>query len=337
MVSLWITIQGAVTTPGIDSSVGRASPKRGSGGLLIASTAILLALAAVAHASVSSISPASGETMPGGTATATIRVDSGILTTCLTATSSNPATVIVTLDGLATVCGTGTWSSNMEVTVSSLATPGSYTVTVSEVDLLGSLLQSHIWPLNVVAPATTTTLLPDPTITLLPASTTTTTIAAATTTPTVATTLTPTTTSAPNTVPEEPADDQSAGGSSGPTTSSTRPEPAASGEGGAVAAGRPSEVRDREPFSEIAVSSGLIDLVDRALPPVFAQAVASPLVILEVLLRALGRTTAGLVVPLALTVALALGLARRLRRDAEGLPDLDDRLEIPVEGNGEES
>ena len=104
-----------------------------------------------------------------------------------------------------------------------------------------------------------------------------------------------------------------------------------------MAAAQPSRIGESEPFSEISVTSGLIDLADRALPPVFAQAVFSPLVILEVLLRALGRTTAGLIVPLAMTVILGIGLARRLRHDAEVLPDLDDRVEIPVEDTGDES
>ncbi len=67
----------------------------------------------------------------------------------------------------------------------------------------------------------------------------------------------------------------------------------------------------------------------------FAQAVLSPIVLLEVLLRALGRTTAGLLVPLALTAALGLGLALRLRRDAEEVPELDDWVEIPGDRDAE--
>jgi hypothetical protein len=309
----------------------------------------MLGLATVALAAVSSITPASGETEPGGTASATVTVDSGILITCLAATSNNP-TILVTFDDLPT-CGTGIWFSQMEVSVSTLTAPGIYTVTVQELDLLGTGLNTYVWPLTVTAPATTTTLLPDltlPTITLFPTTTTTTTTtvgstgttAAGATSPAPTTSQPPRTTLAPTTAPPgDSSDGRLLGAGTSPTSSSTRPGGTgfSGDEEGTVAAAQPSRIGESEPFSEISVTSGLIDLADRALPPVFAQAVFSPLVILEVLLRALGRTTAGLIVPLAMTVILGIGLARRLRHDAEVLPDLDDRVEIPVEDTGDES
>lgn len=296
----------------------------------------MVGLAAVAYATVSAINPASGETAPGGSATAIVTVDSGISITCLTANSNGA--FLVTFDGLPSICRTGTWFATMEVTVPALTTPGLYTITVQEVDPFGAALASHPWPLMVSAPATTTTLFPDPTITLLP-PTSTTTLSTTTTALVGTSTPSPTSLPAPGSEPvgNEPNGESAAGGSgSASTTSSTLPAAPDSLGGQAAASEQANAIRQSEPFSEIRVSSGLIDLVDRALPPVFAQAMLSPFVIVEVLIRALGRTTAGLVVPLAMTVALGIGLARRLRHDAEQVPDLNDRVEIPVEETGED-
>lgn len=170
--------------------VSRAPRQRGLGAVLITGlVAALLGLTVVAHATVSSIDPPSGETTPGGTASATVTVDSGILTTCLTATSDDTLNITVSFDGLLTVCGTGTWSSTMEVTVSTSIAPGVYTVTVQEIDLLGSVLESHPWSLTVTAPDTTTTTT---TTTTTSSTTTTTTTSSTTTTTTVAETTTTT-------------------------------------------------------------------------------------------------------------------------------------------------
>ena len=306
--------------------------------------AALAGLALVAHAAISSIQPASGETTPGGSVLATVTVDSGILSpTCLTA-PDDPANFVVTFDGLPSICGTGTWFSTMEVSVSSLTAPDEYTIMVQEIDLLGSLLESHPWPLTVTAPATTTTLLPDPTlptITLFPTTTTTTLRASTTTTTTLAPGGSITDDPDPSPVVTSTTTIATGSGATGQETGTTSPTglPGSTASSGpddesALAASRPRELGENEPFSEIAISSGLIEVADRALPPVFAQAVLSPIILLEVLLRALGRTTAGLIIPLALTAALGLGLTRRLRRDAENLPELDDLVEIPGDEGG---
>jgi hypothetical protein len=77
----------------------------------------------------------------------------------------------------------------------------------------------------------------------------------------------------------------------------------------------PDEVVDvaESTFSEVAVSSGLIEAASRTVPTVVAEAVFSPFVLLEVLFRALGRTMTGLVIPLMLTLLVGLLLAWRLR------------------------
>ena len=303
--------------------------------------AALAGLAAVAHAAISAIQPTSGETSPGGTVSATVTVDSGILSpTCLTA-PDDLANFVVTFDDLPSICGTGTWFSTMEVSVSSLTAPGKYIIMVQEIDPLGSLLESHPWPLTVTAPATTTTLLPDPTlptVTLVPTTTTTTTTTTITTRTTTTLAIGGSNTDDSDSSPVATSTTTVAAGSgttareTGMTSPGVSPGSTASSgpdDESALAASRPREVGENEPFSEIAISSGLIEVAHRALPPVFAQAVLSPIILLEVLLRALGRTTAGLIIPLALTAALGLGLARRLRRDAEDLPELDDLVEIP--------
>jgi hypothetical protein len=246
---------------------------------------------------------------------------------------------VITFDDLTTTCGTGTWFSTMEVTIPALTPPGTYTVTISEVSLGGPLLGSYPWPLVVAAPTPTTTLLPDPTlptVTLLPPSTTTTTDAVTTTTISATSTSAPSslTTAAParattttgrvvSTSSTTEADESGALlSSTGNDTTSTDPSLP-------TAAGEPNRIGEGAPFSEVAVTSGLIEVADRALPPVFAQAVLSPLVILEVLLRALARTTGGLLIPLGMTILAGFALARRLRRDAQELPELNDLVEIP--------
>jgi len=234
----------------------------------------------------------------------------------------------MTFDGFTTKCDAGTWFATMEVTIPALTPPGTYTVTVSEVSLGGS--GSYPWPLVVAAP-TTTTLLPDPlpTITLLPPSTTTTTDAV-TTTSSSSTTAAPARTT--TTTDRGVSTSTTEADKSGAPLSSTGNDTPSSDPSLPTAAGEPNRIGDEAPFSEIAVTSGLIEVADHALPPVFAQAVLSPLVILEVLLRALARTTGGLLIPLGVTILAGFALARRLRRDAEGLPELDDLVEIPEDG-----
>ena len=238
---------------------------------------------------------------------------------------------MITFDGLITTCDTGTWFATMEVTIPALTPPGTYTVTISEVSLGGS--GSYPWPLVVAAPTTTTTLLPDltlPTVTLLPPSTTTTTAAVTTTTTSASslTTAVPAQTTSSTGRVVSTSSTTEADESGGPLTS-TGNDTNSTDLSLPTAAGGPNSNGEEAPFSEIAVTSGLIEVADRALPPVFAQAVLSPFVILEVLLRALARTTGGLLIPLGVTILAGFALAGRLRRDAEELPELDDLVEIP--------
>ncbi|MBW3667296.1 MAG: hypothetical protein KY394_06850 [Actinobacteria bacterium] len=302
--------------------------------------AAILALAVVAHAEISSIQPATGEGEPGQTVSALVTVSTAELTSCLTATSEIP--LVITFDGLTTTCGTGTWFATMEVTIPALTAPGTYAVSVREVTLEGSLLGSTLWPLVVTAQdTTTTTLVPD--LTLL-SSTTTTSASSTTTTSTTATTTTTASTGAPSTEPSPTTSavaptttgGEATAGSSASTAHPPADNPTTIADPAApIAAGEQSRIAEEAPFSEIAVSSGLIEVADRALPPVFAKAVLSPFVIIEVLLRALARTTGSLLIPLGVTILAGFGLARRLRRDAEELPELDDFVEIPDDEEGD--
>lgn len=290
----------------------------------------------VAHAEISSIQPATGEGQPGQTVSALVTVSTVGLTSCLHATSDIP--LVITFDGLATTCGTGTWFATMEVTIPALTAPGTYAVSVRESTLEGSLLGSTPWPLVVTAQDTTTsTLVPDLTTLLSSTTTSTSSTTTSTTSTTIASNGAPTTEPSPTTSAVAPSTTGGEATAGSPVSTAHPPadntttiaDPAAP-----IAAGEPSSAAEEAPFSEIAVSSGLIEVVDRALPPVFANAVLSPFVILEVLLRALGRTTGSLLIPLGVTILAGFGLARRLRRDAEELPELDDFIEIPDEEGG---
>jgi hypothetical protein len=84
-----------------------------------------------------------------------------------------------------------------------------------------------------------------------------------------------------------------------------------------VGAGNSSDPPAR--FSEIAVSSGLIDVASMVLPPLFVKAVLSPFVIAEVLIRSMWGTALSLLLPLLATLLVGLVLWWRLRVDVTDL------------------
>ncbi len=329
-----------------------------SRGRLVAAAAVLFLVvlfAVAANAEITKVDPASGEVEQGGSVTADVTVSvSGVLSaTCLVATSDAPLEITVTFDELL-ACG-GSRIVGMTVEVAETIEPGDYVVTIEEVDLGDSLLNTYDWPLTVTSAPTTssTTTTSSPTTTSSTSTTTTTTSPSGTTSTTDATSTT-TTTSAPTT--QSPTDttsptttttSTSSGDSSSTTTAgaaSTTTESSTSSTGSETGTvgpargtagddGTGSTTDEESTFSEIALSSGLLEVASRALPPVFAEAVISPLVIIEVLLRSLARTLWSLLLPLGMTTLLGFGMIWRLRVDPESLED----HQMDSDGDGETS
>lgn len=263
--------------------------------------------------------------------TADVTVSAPLLATCLTAVSDDLVNIAVTFDGLATSCGNSR-AVVMEVSVAGAVEPGEYTITIEEVDLGGSLVNTYQWPLTVLSAGTTTTTTSTTSSTTTTTSSTTTTTATDSTT-TSSTTTTSTVASSTSSTSRSTGDTPTDGdGEAGATSTSSLPgspddstTTATKGSELATGPGRSGALdatgADVDSFSDIAFSSGLVEVVGRALPPVFAEGIVSPLVIFEVLVRSLGRTVWGLLLPVGVTTLLGFGLMWRLRVDPDSLDD----------------
>lgn len=318
-----------------------------------------MTLALAAYAAVTGVTPSSGTAQPGQTITATVTFQSTLADLCPQALNL-PTNMTVTFEP---GCGPGglfppPWQSQMQVVVGPNTTPGDYTINITDLDPLGGLIFQ--WPLTVTAPPATTTSTTSTTSTTTistttPSVTTSTTAAVTTTSPAGVAVVTtrPPTAGAPGNgggpVGNGSGTDGSGKGGSGGSGPAgavgigiAPDDPTGPGTGGGTGAGDPQVTADAGTeanngddadagFSEVAVSSGLIDLVSRAVPGLVAEVVLSPLVVAEILFRALGSTVAGLLFPLAVTLLLGLWLFWALRsRDDEWEtdPSLGEALEL---------
>lgn len=312
---------------------------------LVALVGLVMPLALAAYAAMTA-SPSSGTAEPGETTTATINVEPTIVSVCLVGTSSDPINITVAFNP---TCGGGpfsSWGSEMTITVGDQTAPGDYTITITSLDL-GSLI--YQWPLTVTGPSTTTTTVSTTTTTTVPTTSTTspattTTVAVATTTtsvnspPTTSTVTPPTTTDHVASIttttikqalvaPAGPSDP----GLGGDSEVGSPASPTRSGDTSDVAAPDESESQ----FSEVALSSGLIERLSGAVPTFVASAVTSPFVVAEVLLRALGRTVTGLLIPVVLMLLFGWLLFWRLRPDDEDLDaDVFGDASLDLPGGG---
>jgi len=308
----------------------------------------------LAGASVGAITPSGGEVSPGGSTTASFTVTAGFLgLNCLLGAvgpAANPnlpaAGISVTFDGAGLLddCG-GTRNVTMTVTAGANAAPGAYVVTIRETKLAdGNLIGTYQWPLTVLAPPTATTTttttigITIPTITL-PTSTstsTTTTTPGTSTLPTLpgpglvpppapdgATTTvgpgrappTTTTTTTPLTIPRSLADLDDDHDDDGIAMGGGPPDDGSSGTEGS--------------FASIAISESLRQTLDAALPNLVSTMVVSPLLLIEILIRSLLTSAAGLLLPLTLAALLTFGFIRRLRKEV-----VDADLELPTTASG---
>jgi hypothetical protein len=312
---------------------------------------LVMPLALPAYAATT-VSPTSGTAEPGETITATVHVEPTLLSLSLVGVSSDPVNITAsfnpTIGGGGGLLGGDPWDSVMTVTVGPQTAPGDYTITITDLDLLGGPL--YTWPLTVTAPPTTTTTSSTTTTTTTTSPTTTTTSPTTTTTsgtPTTTSDDTPTTTSgnSPTTTSGSSPTTTSA---SSPTTTD-RPASTLTTRDDSVVAmpvggpsdpgslpgdgpGATSPTQSDSAFSEVALSSGLIDSIGAAVPTFVANAFTSPFVVLEILLRALGRTVTGLLIPIVLMLLFGLLLFWRLRpQDEDWETDvvLDDSFDLP--------
>lgn len=248
-------------------------------------------------------------------------------TSCLAATvSPNPGQFTVSFD---VPCVVGSTDVTMTVAAMGTASPGNYVVTVRETELSvgGNLIGSYQWPFVVLgAPSTTSST----TTTTVPA-TTTTTSATSTTTSTpygsTSTTLVSTTTSTLYVVTPTTTD------RAGSTNTSTPGGPGSTGGGNGAhkdpdvgpqtATGVTGEPKDQPVgLKNIAFSESLRSNLG-ALPEPVGDLALSPLVIAEILFRAMAENLFGFLVPLLLATVIVLIVVRRQRKGvADGDADL---------------
>jgi hypothetical protein len=158
--------------------------------------AVLVALSAViagaapAGATVTSLSSTSATVAPGGGARTTARVSSSGVT-CV---SASPSSDSISVDVSPVCSDADSWSSTITVSTSAGTPPGTYTVRIN--DDKGSAGDAKTFTLRVEAP-TTTTAPPETTTTVATPTTAPTTTAPTTTLPTTTTAPTTTTTTAP--------------------------------------------------------------------------------------------------------------------------------------------
>lgn len=267
-----------------------------------AAAGLVVALALPGVAEIVHIEPSSGRVHRGESTTAVIAV-TGDRLTCVSAAASHPA-ITVTLE-VTTACQLGDRTVDMGVLTSELTPVGDHTVTIREVDALGGVVGERVWRLSVLAPVTptstsstsstssttsttaasTTTTTPTTTSTSAPGATssTTTTPARTATTSTSTTSSTVTTSSVPDTVP--------------PTTSGAVP-PAESTTTTVPPSATPGGQPDGSPVTpgEVSVGEGdgLLSSPTRLLraallsllPPAVAEIVVSPLLVADVIFRA---------------------------------------------------
>lgn len=328
----------------------------------------LMCLTLLAGASVGAITPSSGQVSPDGSTTASFTVTANLLgLNCLigvvgpAANPNLPASGIsVAFDGAGLLddCG-GTRTVTMTVTAGANAAPGAYVVTIRETKLAdGELIGTYQWPLTVLAPPTTTTTIgiTIPTITItLPTSTSTSTTTTTPTTTTPGTSTLPTL-PGPGLVPP-PAPDgatTTVGPGRAPPTTTTTMTPLTIprslddldddyDDDGIAMGGGPGRIDPQDgggspedgssgtegSFASIAISESLRHTLDAALPNFVSTMVVSPLLLIEILIRSLLTSAAGLLLPLTLAALLTFGFIRRLRKEV-----VDADLELPTAASG---
>jgi len=248
----------------------------------------------------------------------------------------------------------------MTVTAGANATPGQYEVTITEVALLGGqLIATREWPFEVVAPPTTTssttstsTSSTSTTSTSTPGVTTTSTPRPSTTIGQATTTTASATTSSRSGVVTTEGSGTPAANGGLPTSTprpgsspSSLPDPSAthdvSDDGGddVFALPPPSDLTGGPPdrggatpadggefLSKISLSEQLRNQISRALPLPVAQAVLSPLVIVEFLFRSALASAFGYLIPLLLAALYGTWMVVRMRREVD-----DDELAFSTE------
>ena len=330
---------------------------------LAGTTVASFILATAASAAISAISPEKGTVEPGESTTATFTVVDSLTSCFTASASSGFSVTFdgLGLGLLPLNCALGGAEVTMTVAASANASPGDYRVTLSETAVGGRLIDTHEWPFTVPAPAaTTTTTIAETTTTKAQTTTTsavtTTSTQSATTTsagPAPNTTDGPATTNttspvatgsrgsgqeatpatattvsiAPDTRDE---DNDSAGEATGPETSSEIDDDDAE----VLAAGTTDDLPyNRYPanptedgpgiLARTVLSDQLRSQFSRALPMTVADAVLSPVVIAEFLVRSLLRSAMGLLVPILVATLVGLWMVWRMREEID-----DDELAL---------
>lgn len=295
--------------PFLRSLSGGVRRRRGLVGLASASLLLAVMLGGVAYAAISEFDPPSGAVTPGSSTSTDFTLTPPTVlgldgVSCLLATvSPNPGQFTVVFEGLGggalpPNCALGETPVEMTVTAQPSATPGDHAVTIQETTTGGTLIGSAIWPFTVGA-TTTTSSTSSTTTTSTPAGTSTTT-SSSTTSQTTGTTQTTT----------------SGGGGSDPGGDG----PESSDGGGTDDDGSAADIpgdpgqQERNGYVAIAISEAMREGLDGRGFDGVTDGILSPLVIGEILLRALTGTAAAFSIPLLLVTSIGLCLVWRARR-----------------------
>ena len=251
---------------------------------------MILAATRPVSGAVDGAQPASGSVVQGGSTSASVVLTASL--GCVTALASD-ATIVVTIGGLAESCGIGPRTVVMAVQTTELTPIGTHVITIQEVNTVTLEVDSHVWPLEVLAQETTTTT----SATTRTSSTTSTTTTNGTTTSLTVPPSTTATTGPGTTRATATTDGSGAGVVPGSTTTTSLVE-------ARVTSATPGELEEGDP----ATDPRLWEEIRRALQPVLSPRVIdvllSPLVISEVVLAALLRSGHLIMLPVAVLGAL---------------------------------
>lgn len=296
--------------------------------LAVSLDAVLGFPAVPSWAAVQGVSPASGTVVQGESTSATVTLTTA--TGCVTVTTDHP-TIVATVTSPVGGCSTGatSWKAQMTVQTTSATPLGSHIVTITEIDLLGATTGSLDWEFTVTAPptTTTTTLITTVTIASPTTTTTTTTTPTTTTTTTIPTTTTTTTAAAPleqSTSTSDDKDDDAAMAVSSPETPSNGP---AGSEESPHLATPPHRPPSSLPGADLA--SDLRNLLVPLLPPALIDALISPVMLGEIVTRAMFQSGSALLLPTALLgIVIALAGWWTVRRRIGPSP-IEERRFLP--------
>lgn len=289
-------------------------------------TGLLLVLALPSVARINGTEPPSDH-VEQGESTSFVVALGGAGVTCVLATP-HELSITVTVD-VVSACGNANRTVEIRVATSALTPTGEHAITIREVDALGGAVDQRVWSLTVVAKAVTSSSTTTPVASTSPTTSTSSTTAPPTTTTTASQSAATSTTNPPGgSGPAAPTTtDRSVplpASTTTPTTTqpttTTSSTPAAGLETAEGGPGGPSSPGPAEASVIPTLTRTLRDALGSLLPASVADIVVSPLLILDVVARAV-LTSGWTLIPTALAGVWAGWAIWKLAPDARAAND----------------